>query len=228
MPEEVIKACIKSGSESIAYTYSEPTTFYEYTYDTAKLAREQKIRSLLKSNGFINEKPLHYLCKVIDAANIDLKIFDEAIYEKLSSGKLAPVLKALKIFREEGVWLEITNLIIPTWTDNYDTIKRMCEWLCTNGLSDTPLHFSRFTPLYKLNQLPTTPIDMLTKAYLIAKESGMKFVYLGNAAGHQAENTYCPKCRKILIERRVFTILNNHIVKGKCKFCGEKIPGVWS
>jgi pyruvate formate lyase activating enzyme len=228
MPEEVIRACINSGSKSIAYTYSEPTTFFEYTYDTAKLAREQKIRNLLKSNGFINEKPLRYLCKVLDAANIDLKIFDEAVYKKLSSGKLAPVLKALKIFREEGVWLEITNLIIPTWTDNYDTIKRMCGWLCENDLSNTPLHFSKFTPFYKLSQLPSTPIDTLTKACAIAKESGMKFIYLGNVAGHQAENTYCPKCQKTVIERHVFTILNNHIVKGKCKFCGEKIPGVWS
>jgi pyruvate formate lyase activating enzyme len=228
MPEEVVKACINSGSESIAYTYSEPTTFFEYTYDTAKLAREQKIRNLLKSNGYINEKPLRYLCKVLDAANIDLKIFDEAVYKKLSSGKLAPVLKALKIFHEEGIWLEVTNLVIPTWTDNFDTIKRMCEWLCANGLSDAPLHFSRFTPLYKLSQLPSTPTETLTKACTIAKESGIKFVYLGNVAGHWAENTYCPKCKKIIIERRVFTILNNQIVKGKCKFCGEKIPGVWS
>jgi pyruvate formate lyase activating enzyme len=228
MPDEVIKACINSGSESIAYTYSEPTTFFEYAYDTAKLAREQKIHNLLKSNGFINEKPLRYLCKVLDAANIDLKIFDEAVYKKLSSGKLAPVLKALKIFREEGIWLEITNLIIPSWTDNYDTIKRMCEWLCTNGLSDAPLHFSRFTPLYKLSQLPSTPIETLTNACAIAKKSGIKFIYLGNVAGHQAENTYCPKCQKIIIERRVFTILNDHIVNGKCKFCGEIIPGIWS
>jgi pyruvate formate lyase activating enzyme len=227
MPQEVVKACINSGSKSIAYTYSEPTTFFEYTYDTAKLAREQKIHNLLKSNGFINEKPLRYLCKVLDAANIDLKIFNEAIYKKLSSGKLEPVLKALKIFREEGVWLEITNLIIPAWTDNYDTIKRMCEWLCANDLSDAPLHFSKFTPLYKLSQLPSTPIDTLTKACAIAKESGIKFTYLGNVAGYRAENTYCPKCKKIIIERHVFTILNNHIVKGKCKFCGEKISGVW-
>jgi pyruvate formate lyase activating enzyme len=227
MPTEVVKACINSGSESIAYTYSEPTTFFEYAYDTAKLAREQKIHNLLKSNGFINEKPLRYLCKVLDAANIDLKIFDEETYKKLSSGKLAPVLRTLKVLREEGVWLEITNLVIPTWTDNFDTIKRMCEWLCANRLSDAPLHFSRFTPLYKLSQLPSTPTETLEKAHTIAKESGIKFVYLGNVAGHWTENTYCPKCKKTIVERRVFTILSNHIVKGKCKFCGERISGVW-
>jgi pyruvate formate lyase activating enzyme len=227
MPAEVVKACINSGSESIAYTYSEPTTFFEYAYDTAKLAREQKIHNLLKSNGFINEKPLRYLCKVLDAANIDLKIFDEETYKKLSSGKLAPVLRTLKVLREEGVWLEITNLVIPTWTDNFDTIKRMCEWLYSNSLSDAPLHFSRFTPLHKLSQLPSTPTETLEKAHAIAKESGIKFVYLGNVAGHWAENTYCPKCKKTIVERRVFTILSNHIEKGKCKFCGERISGVW-
>jgi pyruvate formate lyase activating enzyme len=228
MPEEVVKACITAKCESIAYTYSEPTTFYEYTYDTAKLAREQKIRNVWKSNGYLNEKPLRQLCKVLNAANIDLKIFDEETYKKLSSGKLAPVLRTLKVLREEGVWLEITNLVIPTWTDNFETIKRMCEWLCANGLSDAPLHFSKFTPLYKLSQLPSTPIDTLEKAHTIAKELGIKFVYLGNVAGHWAENTYCPKCKKTIVERRVFTILNNHIVKGKCKFCGETISGVWS
>jgi pyruvate formate lyase activating enzyme len=227
MPAEVVKACVNASCESIAYTYSEPTTFYEYTYDTAKLAREQKIRNLLKSNGYINEKPLQQLCKVLDAANIDLKIYDNEIYKKICSGKLSPVLRALKVLREEGVWLEITNLIIPTWTDNFDTIKRMCEWLCANGLSDAPLHFSRFTPLYKLSQLPPTPTATLEKARTIAKEAGIKYVYLGNVGGHWAENTYCPKCKKTIVERRVFTILANNIVKGKCRFCGEIISGVW-
>lgn len=228
MPPEVIEAAKKSGCDSIAYTYSEPTTFYEYAYDTAKLAREQKIRNLLKSNGFINEQPLRHLCKVLDAANIDLKSYDEKIYNKLSSGKLAPVLRTLKVLREEGVWLEITNLIIPTWTDNFDMIKQMCEWLCSNGLADAPLHFSRFTPLYKLNQLPSTPTATLEKAHAIALSAGMKYVYLGNVAGHWAENTYCPQCKKVLIERKVYTLLANNVVQGKCKFCGGKINGVWS
>jgi len=227
MPEEVVKACLKSGSESIAYTYSEPTTFYEYAYDTAKLARDKNIRNVWKSNGYINEKPLRQLCKVLDGANIDLKTFDDAMYAKLSSGKLAPVLRTIKVLREEGVWLEITNLIIPTWTDNFDTIKRMCEWLCANGLSDAPLHFSRFTPLYKLSQLPSTPTSTLEQAYDIATKSGIQYVYVGNVGGHWAENTRCPKCKKIVVERSALTVLANHITQGKCKFCGEKIPGVW-
>jgi pyruvate formate lyase activating enzyme len=227
MPEEVVKACKGSGSESIAYTYSEPTTFYEYAYDTAVLARDQKIHNVLKSNGYINEKPLRQLCKVLDAANIDLKTFDEATYAKLSSGKLAPVLRTLQVLGEEGVWLEITNLVIPTWTDDFDTVKRMCEWLCSHGLSDAPLHFSRFTPLYKLSQLPSTPAATLEKVYDIALKSGMRYIYLGNVAGHWAENTLCSRCRKIIVERSAYTILANNIVKGNCRFCGENIPGVW-
>jgi pyruvate formate lyase activating enzyme len=227
MPDAVVSECNRAGSESIAYTYSEPTTFYEYAYETAKLAHEQKIRNVWKSNGYINEKPLRQLCKVLDAANIDLKIFDEETYTKLSSGKLAPVLRTLNVLREEGVWLEITNLVIPTWTDNYETIKRMCEWLCANGLSDAPLHFSRFTPLYKLSQLPSTPTSVLEKAYDIASNSGMQYVYVGNVAGHWAENTTCSRCKKTVVERRAFTILSNRVVKGKCSFCGEKISGVW-
>jgi pyruvate formate lyase activating enzyme len=228
MPPEAVRACVNAGCRSIAYTYSEPVTFYEYAYDTAALARERKLKNLWKSNGYINEKPLRQLCKVIDAANIDLKVFDDDIYRKISSGRLDPVLKTLKIFRDEGVWLEITNLVIPTWTDDIDIIKRMCGWLCDNGLSDAPLHFSRFTPMYKLGQLPPTPVSTLEKARNTAIQAGIKYVYLGNTTGHKGENTYCPRCGKIVIERRMFTVIANNLSEGKCKFCGEKISGIWS
>jgi len=228
MPPKVVEQCLSNGCESIAYTYSEPTTFYEYAYDTAKLAREKKIRNVWKSAGYINEEPLRKLCKYIDAANIDLKGFDEDIYWRLNEATLAPVLKTLRVFKEEKVWLEITNLVIPGWTDNLDTIKKMCDWLCKNGLDECPLHFSRFTPLYKLNQLPTTPVSVLEKARDVALNAGVKYVYIGNVPGHSAENTYCHKCKRMIIERRGFTILSNNIVKGRCKFCDEIIPGVWS
>jgi pyruvate formate lyase activating enzyme len=164
---------------------------------------------------------------VIDAANIDLKSFDDGIYTRLSSGKLDPVLRTLKVFKEEGVWLEITNLVIPTWTDNLDMIKRMCSWLVKNGLADCPLHFSRFTPLYKLTQLPLTPVSTLERARAIALDAGVKYVYIGNVPAHDAENTYCHRCKKMIIERRGFAILNNYMSSGKCKFCDAKIPGVW-
>ncbi len=227
MPDAVVDQCSRNRCESIAYTYSEPTSFYEYAYDTAKLARARGIRNVWKSNGYINELPLRTLCKYLDAANIDLKSFDDSIYSRLSSGKLAPVLRTLKVFRDEGVWLEITNLVIPGWTDDFDMIRRMTDWLCANGLSDSPLHFSRFVPLYKLTQLPTTPVSTLEKARDLARGSGMKYVYIGNVPGHQAENTYCPKCAKLLVERRGFSILENNIAAGQCKFCGERISGVW-
>jgi pyruvate formate lyase activating enzyme len=228
MPARVVDECVRSGCESIAYTYGEPTTFYEYAYDTAELAREKKIRNVWKSNGYINEEPLRKLCKVIDAANIDLKSFDDDIYVRLNGGRLAPVLRTLKVFKEEGVWLEITNLVIPSWTDNLEMIKKMCEWLAENGLQDCPLHFSRFNPLYKLNQLPLTPVSTLEKAHEIALKAGLRYVYIGNVPAHWAENTYCHHCGKMIIERRGFAILSNHLVKGKCAYCGTDIPGVWS
>ncbi len=228
MPARVVEECLAAGCESIAYTYSEPTTFYEYAYDTAVLARDQKIKNVWKSNGYINEGPLRRLCKVLDAANIDLKSFDTGVYEKLNSARLEPVLNTLKVFKEEGVWLEITNLVIPTWTDNLDMIKRMCDWLCANGLRDCPLHFSRFSPLYKLNQLPSTPVSTLDKALAIALAAGVRYVYIGNVPSHRAENTYCHQCGKRLIERRGYVITNLEIINGKCAYCQVMIPGVWA
>ena len=228
MPEKVVDECLAGTCASIAYTYSEPTTFYEYAYDTAVIARKKGIRNVWKSSGYINEEPLRRLCRVMDAANIDLKSFDDGIYRKLNGASLSPVLRTLKIFKEEGVWLEITNLVIPTWTDDLAMIRRMCEWLSGNGLADCPLHFSRFTPLYKLNQLPSTPVGTLEKAREIALKAGIRYPYIGNVPGHQAESTYCHKCGKRVIERRGFSILENAITGGKCRFCGENIPGVWS
>jgi pyruvate formate lyase activating enzyme len=227
MPPRGVDECVAAGAQSIAYTYSEPTTFYEYVLDTATLARQRKIRNLLKSNGYINEAPLRKLCKVLDAANIDLKSFDDSVYQRLASASLAPVLRTLKVLHEEGVWLEITNLIIPSWTDDLDAVRRMCEWLVKNGLADAPLHFSRFTPLYKLAHLPATPVSSLEKARDIALESGIKYSYIGNVPGHSGENSYCHSCRKLLLERKGFSIGENHIVKGRCEYCRERIPGVW-
>jgi pyruvate formate lyase activating enzyme len=228
MPDRTVDACLKSGAESIAYTYSEPTTFYEYAYDTAVLARKKSIRNVWKSNGYINEQPLRRLCGVVDAANIDLKSFDESIYAKLNGGHVEPVLRSLKILKEEGVWLEITNLIIPTWTDDLDMIKRMCDWLVLNGLHECPLHFSRFNPLYKLTQLPLTPVSTLERAREIALKSGLQYVYISNVPGHAAENTYCHQCSKMIVERRGIRILRNNLDRGKCRFCGVGVPGVWS
>ena len=227
MPDKVISKCIEANCQSIAYTYSEPISFYEYTYDTALLAKESGIKNVLVSAGYINEKPLRKLSKVIDAANIDLKSFSESIYLNLNAGKLEPILNTLKILREENVWLEITNLIVPSWTDDFDMIKKMCDWLYENNLHDAPLHFSRFHPMYKLKQLPATPYSTLKKAHDIAIESGIQYVYIGNAPGKDIQNTYCPNCKELVIERKGYRIITNKITDNKCINCNELIHGVW-
>ena len=227
-PSKVVEEAMKNGCKSIAYTYSEPTAFYEYMFDTARLAKARGIKNLMISNGYINERPLRDLARYIDAANIDLKSFSDDVYAKLTGGSLNPVLSTLKILKESGVWLEITNLIVPGWNDQTAMITEMCTWLVKNGFSDTPLHFSRFFPLYKLTSIPYTPEATLLRAQAIAIKAGIKYVYVGNIPGSPAENTYCPSCKRTVIERRGFTILTNNLKSGSCKFCGTKIAGVWS
>ena len=227
MPDKLVEQAIASKCQSIAYTYSEPISFYEYTLDSAKLARQAGVKNVLVTAGYIHDEPLLNWCKYIDAARVDLKSFSNDIYMKLSAGALQPVLDTLKTFKEMGVWLEIINLVVPSWTDNLDMIKKMCNWLAENGLSDSPLHFDRFHPDYKLTQLSATPIGVLTQARDIALAAGIKYVYIGNVPGLDAQNTNCPKCKGIVVERRGFTVVQNNLVKGACKKCGEKIPGVW-
>jgi len=228
MPDKIIENALSARCTSIAYTYSEPVTFYEYAYDTSTLAKKSNLKNIMVSNGFINEKPLRALCKVIDAATSDVKSFDDDIYMKLNDGKLQPVLNTLKTYRDEGVWLEISYLVIPSWSDNTEMIGRMCDWLFENGFNNTPLHFLRFQPLYKLTQLPQTPISVLEKAKQTALNAGIKFVYIGNIPGSEAISTTCPKCKRTIIERKGFTIVNFNIKNGNCAFCSEKIPGIWS
>lgn len=226
-PEDLVKKVKASGSPTLAYTYTEPTIFYEYMLETARLAKQAGIKNIMHSAGYINEEPLRQLAKYLDAANIDLKGFTNEYYSQMSEATLEPVLRTLKILREEGVHLEITNLVLPGFNDDEDTLKKMCLWIKENLGPDTVLHFSRFWPMYKLVSLNPTPVETLEKARKIAIESGLKYVYLGNIPGHPAENTYCPKCKKILIERRGYFIVQNNLADGKCKFCGEKIAGIW-
>jgi pyruvate formate lyase activating enzyme len=227
MPENVVETARQYDCRSIAYTYSDPVAFYEYTYDTARIAQMKGIKNVLVSAGYINKEPLREIARYIDAANIDLKSFSNEVYEMLNAGTLQPVLDTLTYLKDAGVWLEITNLVVPNWTDDPEMIKKMCGWLADNGFENTPLFFSRFHPQYKLAQLPATPRDTLIKAREVALASGLHFVYLGNLPGTDAENTYCPRCKKLLIERKGFTILSNEISDGKCPDCTELIPGVW-
>jgi pyruvate formate lyase activating enzyme len=227
-PANVVEQCLKSKCRSIAYTYSEPVTFYEYAFETARLAKDSGIKNIFKSNGYINREPLEKLCTVIDAANIDLKAFTESTYLKLSGGKLQPVLDSLKVYRDKGVWLEITNLVVPNWTDKPDEIRIMCKWLVNNGFAMSPIHFSRFYPMHKLEQLPPTPVEILEKAAAIAIGEGMKYVYTGNVPGNELSDTKCASCSKTIIQRQGYRIAANNIIKGNCSFCGKKADGIWN
>ena len=213
---------------SLAYTYSEPTAFYEYTLDTCKAARERKLRNIVVSCGSIEERPARDLYRWVDAAHVDLKGFDEAIYKQLNSGKLRPILDTIKLLKDLGVWVEIINLVVPTYTDNLDMIRLMCGWIARQMGPDQPLHFSRFHPQHKLDQLTPTPVETLLKAREAARAEGLHYVYIGNVPGLKgAETTWCPNCKKAIIERDIFAITGFNVAGGKCRFCGTKIAGVW-
>ncbi len=226
-PEEVVLQAKKTNCRSIAYTYTDPTAFYEYTLETAKIAKKKGIKNVFISAGYINEAPLKELAPYLDAANIDLKSFSDEIYRKLNAGRLKPVLRTLEILKQYNVWIEITNLVIPNWTDDLNMIKQMCQWLVDNGFEKYPLHFSRFTPMYKLTNIPQTSVSILEKARDIAMEVGMKYVFIGNVWGHPAENTYCPSCGNPVIERYGFSLQKINMTNGKCNVCGYPIDGIW-
>ena len=226
-PDEVVRKAMFYECRSISYTYTEPTVFYEYMYDTAVIAKKYGIKNTMHSCGYINEKPLRKLSKYMNAANIDLKGFTEDFYNRICNGSLKPVLNSLVVLKQEGVWLEITNLVLPTLNDDMKTIREMCKWIKKNLGVDTPIHFSRFYPHYKLDNLPPTPLETITEARKTAMDVGLKYVYIGNIR-HEGENTYCPKCKKMLIEREGYFVKQNKIANGKCKFCSTSIAGVWS
>ena len=227
-PEMIVKKAKEVGAHSVAYTYVEPTIFYEYMVDICQLVKKEGLLNVCHSNGFINPDPLRNLCKVMDAANVDLKGFTEAFYRDICSGELAPVLETLKTLKKEKVHVEITNLLIPTQNDEMSGIEKMCLWVKKELGSDTPIHFSRFYPLYKLRSLPPTPVSTLEKARSVALSAGLEYVYVGNVPGHEGEHTYCPKCKKMVIQRSGYMVGEINLKGGKCKYCGKPIPGIWT
>lgn len=226
-PQEVVKEAIRRGCRSISHSINEPTIFYEYVYDIAKEARKKGLLNLFHTNGSLSPEPLKKLLKYMDAVTVDLKGFTDKFYRDITSAELAPVLETLKIIKQEGVWLEVVNLIIPTVNDNESDIRKMCEWIKNNLGAETPLHFSRFSPTYRMTHLSPTPIETLEKAHRIAKEAGLHYVTIGNVPGHKYNSTFCPKCDKKLIERLHFIVRRNNIKDGRCPSCGHKIPGIW-
>ena len=186
------------------------------------------MRILWHSNGGMKPAPLKELLKYTDAVTIDLKGFTREFYRDVSSAELEPVLTTLTIIKEQGKWLEIVNLLLPTLNDNPQDIEKMCLWIKENLGKDNPLHFSRFFPNYRLTTLPPTPIETLERAHKTAKEVGLEYVTIGNVPGHKYNSTFCPHCHKRIVHRTHFAVLSDHVVEGKCRFCGHKIPGIWN
>ena len=229
MPPKDIAALAKQNQcPTVAFTYSEPTVWNEFVTDVADVVHEQGLKSVVISNGFIQQQPLKRLCQRVDAIKIDLKAFSAEYYREVVHGELQPVLDTLITTRKEAKWMEIVHLVVPTLNDGDTELRDLARWIKANLGSDVPVHFTRFHPMYLLKNLPPTPVETLERAKKIADAEGLQFVYIGNVPGHPAENTYCPKCSRLLIERAGFTITRNHIRKGKCEFCKQTIPGVWS
>lgn len=226
-PAQLVGLAKQYQCPSLAYTYTDPVVFYEYTCDTAQLAKERKIKNVLVTAGYINPKPWAKMLKNTDAANIDLKGITNDFYQKVCSASLAPVQKSMVMAKEAGILLEVTNLLIPTLNDKDSEIRKLCRWHKTNLGAETPLHFSRFFPRYKMKNLPETSAKTLDHAYEIAKEEGLHYVYIGNILSKRGQNTYCPKCTALLIERSGFKILQNAVKDGKCPKCAKEIYGVW-
>ncbi len=223
-PARIVELAVNEGCKSISYTYNEPTIFFEYLVDIAKLAKKAGLKNIIVSNGYINQKPLKELIKHIDGANIDLKSFNNDFYKKICSAELDPVLETLKTLNKSKVWFEITNLIIPTKNDNLDEIKELCSWIKTNLGTDHPLHFSAFFPTHKLIDVPPTTEQFLHKARDVAIDIGLKHVYIGNV--RTDTNTMCSKCKKVVIERAYFTA-HSKLKNGKCPYCKEELAGVF-
>jgi pyruvate formate lyase activating enzyme len=228
LASEIVEQAKKRKLNSISFTYTEPTVYYEYLYDISSMARPMGFKTSIVSNGYINQDPLLKLLKLLDAVKIDLKGFSERFYEEVSSATLKPVLESLMAVKKEGVWLEIVNLIVPTLNDDPKMIDQMCQWIRENLGMDTPIHFTRFFPNYKLTHLSPTPISTLESAYEIAKKNGLRYVYIGNVPGHIRNSTYCPSCNRRIIYRTHFDVLEMNMTNGKCKFCNFPIPGIWT
>jgi len=226
-PGKLVELAKRGGFASIAYTYTDPIIFYEYTYDTAKLARNANIRNVLVTAGYINQQPWKKLLEFVDSANIDLKFISDELYRRICSGTLKPVQDALVTARSAGVMVEVTNLVIPTLNDKPEQLGQLARWVRANLGSETPLHFSRFFPHYRLRNLPPTPGQVLDTAREIAISEGLHYVYIGNILSKEGQNTYCPVCKALLIERSGYSILQNRLERGCCPDCGAEIYGVW-
>jgi len=225
-PELIVDNAKRYGSKSIAYTYTEPTIFFEYAYDTAKLAHKVDIKNIFVTNGFMTEECLEKINPYLDAANVDLKSFSDDFYRKLCGARLQPVLDALKVMKNSGIWVEVTTLIIPTFNDSPEELREIAKFIINELGEETPWHISRFYPAYNLRDKPPTSVETIHKAREIGLNEGLKYVYEGNVPGSRGESTYCPSCKNLVIERWGYQITKKHIKDGMCEHCGYEIDGL--
>jgi pyruvate formate lyase activating enzyme len=223
-PEEIVRQAKRSGSRSISYTYTEPTIFFEYAYEIAERAKGEGLYNAFVTNGYMTEAMINMIHPYLDAANIDLKAFSEEYYRKLCKGKLAPVLKSIETMKRLGIWVEVTTLVVTGQNDSEEELKKIADFLAgvDKGI---PWHISRFYPQYKMDALESTPMSVMNRAFEIGKDAGLRYVYLGNVMG-EGNNTYCPRCNDLLIERRGFSVTRYKIKEGKCGSCKTPIDGV--
>ncbi len=226
-PADVAAQALATGCRSIAYTYNEPTVFYEYMYDTAVEGRKRGLRSVVVSSGYTSQEPLRALIPRVDAIKVDLKGFSEQFYSRYCSGSLRPVLDTIKTVHASDTWLELVLLVVPGISDDARTIEATCQWIRANCGPEVPVHFSRFYPNYQLRSLPPTPYATLQQCYQTARRAGLHFVYLGNVPESPSQHTVCPGCGKTVVERRGYTVTALRLKNGRCPGCGRRIPGVW-
>ena len=227
-PREVVEEAKSLGCQAIAYTYTEPVNFIEYAIDCAKEARKAGLLNICHTAAYINPEPLDALCEYMHAINVDLKAFTDKFYRDICGGHLQPVLNAIvRIAAKKHIWLELTYLVIPGLNDNPAMVKRMCNWLKANVGINVPVHFTRFFPMYKLRNLPATPVKTIEILRRTAFRAGLEYVYIGNVPGHGGESTYCPRCHTLLIHRVNHRVRFNRIRKGRCPNCRMPIPGIW-
>lgn len=227
-PNNVVSIAKQENCSMIAYTYTDPIAFYEYTLDTARAAHNNGLKNVLVTCGYMNQTPLKELYKVTDATNTDLKFIRNDMYRKITTGTLKPVLDGIILAKKMNVWVELTNLLIPTLNDSDKDIRALCKWIAEYAGKNTPLHFSRFHPQYLMTNLPATPLETLNRAYEIAKSEGLNYVYVGNVWNNKYESTYSPTDGKLLIKRVGYKIVKNKIgTSGKSPSDGLIIPGVW-
>ncbi|MCS7199856.1 MAG: AmmeMemoRadiSam system radical SAM enzyme [Caldimicrobium sp.] len=227
-PKDILKATLQSNSKSISYTYTEPTVFFEFALDCAKLAVKEGLKNVFVSNGYMTKEAIELIKPYLHGINVDLKAFTEGFYQRFCKAKLKPVLENLRYIKESQIWLEITTLIIPGENDDEEELRNIARFIRDELGPETPWHISRFYPHFKMLHKPYTPIETLQKAYFIGKEEGLYYLYIGNVPGNETENTFCPKCNALVIERYGYAVIKNNLREGLCPQCSFKIDGVWS